>query len=239
MRRLRPIWALFLLLGFTAPLLVAGVLPASGQSQTCGPVDPYTGQQQCTPNIHIVLSINFGPIGSTIHVKAYGFNSGDQVTGTFDGVVMFQANAKQGVGNTTAVVTLGALLPSLFHGHLAAAATYTPAGIDESFLVPNKAPGPYPVCVSGSGAQACATFTIVPASQGSGTNTNPSVLGSQFSNGNTSGNVVADVPSSSGGSGGSLARTGAEVGLLVLLGVGLVILGRYLREVAKGKRSQV
>src|SRR5437764_1330489 len=80
-------------------------------------------------------------------------------------------------------------------------------------------PGDYAVCVVGSGGQGCGTFKIVPAAQ---------VLGAQITRPDQPANAAA-APASNGSVSGvrpttstPLARTGMNIGLLVMLGVGLL-----------------
>lgn len=218
------------------PLLL-GVMaapPANAQTVTCTPPDPYTHQQQCTLQITLHLSLTFGPAGTTLRITAFGFLAGDPVAGTFDGVQMFTTTAQPNVGNAAAAANPAAALAPLFGSrvlHQVAQPTF--GGIDQTITVPNKPPAEYAVCVYGSGAQGCGTFRIVPAAQ---------VLGVQITqpdNGNssavapasTSGGVNANRPTTST----PLARTGMDIGLLVMLGVGLLVLGRSLRTAAKNR----
>jgi hypothetical protein len=232
-RRTKAIWVLLASVMVAFPLF-AGVLsapPANAQTVTCTPPDPYTHQQQCTLQINLHLSITFGPAGITIRITAFGFLAGDPVTGTFDGVQVFTATARAGVGQVAAAANPAAALAPLFRSHIAHQVTPTLGGIDQSFAVPNKPPGEYAVCVFGSGAQGCGTFRIVPAAQVLGvqiTRPDQPANAAPASNGNVSG--VRPTTSS------PLARTGMNVGLLVMLGVGLLAVGRYLRAVAKRRR---
>lgn len=219
-----------------ALLTVVALLAPAAQAQTvtCSPPDPYTGQQQCTLHLTLHLSLMFGPAGSQIHVKAWGFFAGDPVAGTFDGAQVFNSAAKVGVGLEPAAANPVAMLAGLLHTR--AAAIPAQGGIDEVVTVPNKAPGEYPVCVAGSGAQACATFRIVPAAQVLGLQLNNPDSPAAVSGTGTNGNVNAVRPTT-GSNGNALARTGMDVGLLVMLGLGLILLGRQLRTAAARRRD--
>jgi hypothetical protein len=217
---------------------VFGSTPANAQTFTCTPPDPYTGQQQCTLQITLHLSLTFGPPGINIRIQAFGFIAGDPVAGTFDGVQVFSATARPGVGQTTAAVNPVASLAPLFGKLTHQVANPTFGGVDETITVPNKPPAEYAVCVYGSGAQGCGTFRIVPATQVLGVqitrNVDPaSAAGAAgaATSANTNGSVS---PKTNGGA--ALARTGLDVGLLLLLGVGFVVFGRYLRAASKRRQ---
>ena len=207
----------------------------------CGPPDPYTGQRpDCPRNINVVLSIQAGPVGVTVRVRASGFNIGDIVEGTFDGEQVFQTIAEpssetaQGVLARSPLAALrpGALLGALDavlpgRGLFGAQATQSGA-IDETFTVPNRAPGIYQVCVSGSGAQGCADFEVVART---------AVAGTQFSRGE--GSPVSNDDGASNGArvlGRTYARTGAALGLLAVIGASLVVFGRSLGVASKWRR---
>lgn len=198
-------------------------LPAGAQAN-CPPPDPYSGNQQCPRNITLSLSIDAGPVGARIRIRAHGFRAGDQVTGTFNGVVQFTVAAQPGVGQTAmpakeplATAGLAALR------NLLGQTDNSVGGIDQVMTVPDVALGSYPVCVSGSGAQACATFRVTAAE---------TVLGTSVSRG-----------PASGGSGGtevlgqSFARTGIAVLTLLILAVSLIVVGRFLRAASRRRRG--
>jgi hypothetical protein len=217
--------------------LFAPALPASGQQADCPPPDPYTGAQQCPRAITLSLSLQFGPAGVRVRIRAFGFNVGDPVTGTFDGVVVFTATARAGVGETAmpaqsgfAAAGLGALR-SLF-GQSSEA-----GGIDETITVPDKPVGTYPVCVSGSGGQACGEFRIT-ATEVQGVN----FTRSGGSGGGTNGGTASGVGTDNGGTkvlGRTFARTGIAVTALVLLGVSFILVGRFLRVASKRRKAHV
>lgn len=218
--------------------LFAPALPASGQQADCPPPDPYSGSQQCPREIRISLSLQFGPAGVRLRIRAFGFNAGDPVTGTFDGVVVFTATARAGVGETAmpaesgfAAAGLGALR-SLF-GQSSEA-----GGIDETITVPDKPAGTYPVCVSGSGGQACGQFRIT-ATEVGGVNFTRS---GDSSGGTNSGGTASGVGTNDGGTkvlGRTFARTGIAVTALVLLGVSFMLVGRFLRVASKRRKAHV
>jgi hypothetical protein len=212
----------------SAVALFAPALPASGQQANCPPPDPYSGSQQCPNEISLSLSLQFGPAGVSLRIRAFGFNAGDPVTGTFDGVVMFTATARAGVGQTAmarptfAAAGLGALR-SVF------GQSNERGGIDETIIVPDKPVGTYPVCVSGSGAQGCGDFRITPTE----------VQGVNFTrNGGGTGGQVA-THSGTRVLGRTFARTGIAVMALVLLGVSFILVGRFLRVASKRRRAHV
>jgi len=235
MRRFRSVWALLAAFLIVVPVALLGqTTPASGQTVTCSPPDPYTGQQTCTLQITLHLSLTFGPAGIQIRITAFGFLAGDPVTGTFDGLQMFTATAQPNVGNAAAAANpVAAVAPLLRSLVLHQTAQPTLGGIDQTITVPNKPPGEYAVCVYGSGAQGCGTFRIVPAAQVLGVQiTQPSNNSSAVAPNATGGAVNANRPTTST----PLARTGMNISLLVLLGVGLLAFGRYLRNAAKTRR---
>lgn len=215
----------------------AGVLsapPADAQTVTCSPPDPYTHQQQCDLHINLQLSLQFGPVGITLRIQAFGFLAGDPVTGTFDGVQMFSTTAQPNVGKPAAAANPAAALAPLFRSHIThQVAQPTLGGIDQTITVPNKPVGEYAVCVFGSGAQGCGTFRIVPPTQVLGVQiTRPDQPANASVASSSNGNVTGIRPTTST----PLARTGMDIGLLVMLGVGLAAFGRYLRAAAKRRR---
>ena len=193
-----------------------------GPPDDCGPPDPYTGQRpDCPRDITLVLSIQIGPVGATVRIQASGFNLGDPVTGTFDGQEMFQVIAGPSNAEAAGQPVLAALRPaalvealrSVLPGRTVTAAQATETGaIDETFTVPPRSPGEYQVCVSGSGAQACAPFRVTGG-------------GAEASRGGSS----TDTPR-------SFATTGLNVIGVAILAVVLLALGRFL--VAGSQRSR-
>ncbi len=98
--------------------------------------------------------------------------------------------------------------------------TTTDGNLDLTVPIPDLGPGSYPVAVSGTSGLECDPPLVIPG---------PSVLGTQFTRGD---NATAAV------SGTALARTGIDVVLLVLLGVGLVVAGGALRRAAPGRHRR-
>ena len=223
----RAVWGLFAAVLMASSLaFVASALPATAQE--CQE-DPYGGGEQCPPpQITIVLDLEFGPAGTRLRVRAYGFNAGDEVILSFDGVIMYTGPAVPGTGQTAlgeqplAAAGLN-MLRSVF-GQADQA-----GGIDQTITIPNKPPAVYPVCVEGSGAQACGSFRITPGT---------AVLGEQFERDST----TTGGSTASGGSTGTrvlgrtFARTGVAIATLVLLAVILILVGRYLRVAGRRRR---
>ena len=226
MRVPRAVWGLFAALVLASSLaFVASATPVS--AQTCQE-DPYGGGEQCPREITIDIDLDFGPPGTRIRVRAYGFNAGDTVTLTFDGVIMYQGPAQPGTGQTALgqapLATAGLNLLRGIFGQADEA-----GGIDQTITVPNKPPATYPVCVSGSGAQACAGFRITPVTD---------VQGRQFERGDTAsgGSTASGGTSGTRVLGRTFARTGVAIATLVLLAVILILVGRYLRVASRRHR---
>ena len=214
-------------------VVVGSATPAKAQAD-CPPPDPYSGEQQCPRKITLVLDLQFGPAGTRLRIRAHGFNAGDPVSGTFNGTVVFQTNATPGTGQVAlggqpsfAAAGLGAIR-SLF-----AQADDGLGGVDQTITVPNLPPATYPVCVSGSGAQACGEFRITPGTAVLGSST------SRDSDGSTINGTASGGTTSSGTKvlGQSFARTGIAVATLLLLAVSLIVAGRYLRVASRRRRS--
>ena len=109
----------------------------------------------------------------------------------------------------------GAVVTLLFDGRSFATATADASGgFRVTGTVPDVPKGEYMVSASAPG---CATAFVDPGVDVLGHRTQ--VLGLQLSNGG-----------GGGGTGGALARTGIDVLLLTLLGVGLVLVGMWLRR---------
>ena len=223
----RAVWAVFAALVLTSSLaFVASAAPAS--AQTCQE-DPYGGGEQCPRQITLVIDLEFGPAGTRLRIRAYGFNPGDAVTLTFDGVIVYQGTAQPGTGQTALgqqpLATAGLNMLRSLLGQADEA-----GGIDQTITVPDKPPATYPVCVSGSGAQACGSFRITAATE---------VLGNQFERGGT---TASGGSTASGGTSGTrvlgrtFARTGVAIATLVLLAVILILVGRYLLVASRRRR---
>lgn len=200
--------------------------------------EPYssstTSSSPSRPPLRISISIRVGISGSRVRVVVCCLPVGTQVTVRFNGVVILILIAQHGVG-------VGEALAPASHGplaavqpdHLAAAvaallhlgkstrpqAEPFDSGVDSEFVVPDVAPGVYPVCASAPGAEpGCVDFTVLAKG---------SVLGTQINR--TDGQVSANGSGNGSSSGLSgLARTGIEILLMVIAAVGLLVLGRFL-----------
>jgi hypothetical protein len=197
----------------TALIVLLAAAPALGQQ------DPYTSSTTSPPEEdrpRLRLSLQAGPAGSTIRIRAFGYRPGARVTVTFGGRVVVVATAEAGEGETAgarpglAAAGLGLLQ------RLNLAQADDNAGIDETFAVPAVSPGTYPVCVSSAGEETvCADFTVTGQSGIRGVQDSESAGGSNGSNG-----------ASRGGSG--FARTGGFLLGIAAAGVGAVLLGTFL-----------
>jgi hypothetical protein len=164
---------------------------------------------------------------------------GTQVTVRFNGIVILILIAHHGVGVGEALApashgTLAAIQPNrlaasvagLLHLGKGVRPQVAPfdSGVDSDFVVPDVAPGVYPVCASAPGAEpGCSNFTVT---------AKPSVLGTSITR--TNGQVASNGSGSSSGL-SALARTGLEILLMVIAAVGLLVLGRFL--VVASRRS--
>ena len=193
--------------------------------------EPYSSSTTTTPPssppLHITISIHTGPAGVRVRIVVCCLPVGTRLTVRFNGIVVVVLIAQQGVGTGEALVA-GSHHPlaAVQAGHLVATvgdflhlgrarAAANDAGVDGQFVVPDLAPGVYPVCASAPGAEpGCTDFRVMPRG---------SVLGETF----TRGRVSANRPGSTSGLTG-LVRTGIEVALLVIAAVGLLVLGRFL-----------
>jgi hypothetical protein len=200
-----------------ATLVVAGAaaLAPGALAQS----DPYSGGTPTPPApgpaLRLDLSVNSGPPGQRVEVKACCVPAGQQITVSFNGTTVISDAAAAGVGvalgrpSRPLLAVVGLARPAI---HTAAAAG---AGIDSFFVVPMVSPGPYDVCAATAGATpVCASFVVT----GSG-----AVLGNQVTRGDDGGSA--------------LARTGFRILLFLLVAVGLLLLGRFLVKASQQRSS--
>lgn len=211
-----------------------------------GKGDPYSCNTTTTakphPAPHLVLSLHIGPPNSIVNIQVCCVESGQPITVTLGGVTVLSDTAQPGVGaalgavhaapsHPFAAISPLALLRALGVGarpHVRPEVGVFDSGINDHFTVPDIAPGTYDICASTPGfPPGCDTFTVTAKA---------TVLGEQIlRGGQTGGQTGGSVSATRQGGVGTLARTGLEVLLFVLVAVGLLVMGRFL--VVASRRS--
>jgi hypothetical protein len=187
---------------------VGSVTPAHAQSADCPPPDPYSGAQSCPDPPKCTLDPEVVADGRQMHVQASGFGPGDELTGVYDGEVVFKVRTEDGTLDITFDI------PERPPGEYALIVSGSPSGqeCDPPFRVAAKTE------VQG------VTFTRTGGGEGTTASS-----GSSSSSGTSGGGVRV--------LGRTFARTGADVALLALAGLALVMAGWIIRRRTAGNRT--
>jgi hypothetical protein len=227
-------------LGLLTPLVVGKTGVAGAQtSPACEyPFNNCPTTTTAPRTLRLFINLRIAIAGQPIHILACGVDNGTVVRFTFGGVLMAtevgrdtpprscsQSDVALGGGSAPSGGLFAAIVPTGLFGlsHTQAQAAQVPY-VETTFNAPNLTPGTYPVCALAAGYDAaCVDVRMVADTQ---------VLGQSFSR--SGGGTTAGGTSGSGTRvlGQSFARTGAELLLLVLVGLALVLVGRRLRRVA-------